>query len=133
LAIVSTILIVATQSALLAALLYYVPLEFGGIRLSGLLITVGLAFVIGLYHLVRHTLGAIRPAHVEVDAISVLPGEQPGMWQLATSVARELGAPLPDNILLGLEPITLLPSHASKWMAARRKDTPYIFPFPLRA
>ena len=104
LAIASTILIVGTQSALLAALLYYVPLEFGNMRLSGLLITVGIALVIGLYHIARHAVGAIRPAHLEVDAVSVLPGEQPGIWELATRVARDLGAPPPDNILLGLEP-----------------------------
>lgn len=104
LAIASTILIVGAQSALLAGLLYYVPLEFANMRLPGLLITVGIGLVMGIYHIARHALGAIRPTHLEADAVSVLASEQPGVWELATSVARDLGAPPPDNILLGLEP-----------------------------
>ncbi len=103
-AIASTILIVATQSTLLAALLYYVPLEFANMRFSGLLITVGIGLILGLYHIARHAWSAVRPAHLEVDAVSVLRIEQPGIWELAASVAQNLGALPPDNILLGLEP-----------------------------
>ena len=104
LAIASTILIVGTQSVLLSALLYYVPLEFANMRLSGLLISVGIGLVVGLYHIAYNVLSALRPAHLEVDAVSVLPSEQPGIWQLATNVARDLGTSPPDNLLLGLEP-----------------------------
>jgi Zn-dependent protease with chaperone function len=103
-AIASTILILATQSALLAALLYYVPLELANMRLSGLLITVGIGLVLGLYQIARHAWSAARPAPLEVDAVSVLRTEQPGIWELASSVAHRLGAPPPGNILLGLEP-----------------------------
>ena len=104
LAIASTILIVAAQSTLLAALLYYVPLEFANMRLSGLLIIVGIGLVLGLYQIARHVWSAIRSAPLEVDGLSVLRVEQPGIWELATGIAHSLGAPPPDNILLGLEP-----------------------------
>ena len=103
-AIASTIVIICTQSVLLAALLYYVPLEFANLRLPGLLITVAIALILGSYRIARATLSAIRPAPLEVDAISVQPSEQPGIWELVTAVSRELGAAPPDNILLGLEP-----------------------------
>jgi Zn-dependent protease with chaperone function len=104
LAIASTTLIAAAQSALLAALLYYVPLELANMRLSGLLITVGIGLALGLYQIARHAWSAIRPAPLEVDAVPALRVEQPGIWELAASVAHSLGAPPPDNILLGLEP-----------------------------
>jgi hypothetical protein len=104
LAIASTTLIAAAQSALLAAVLYYVPLELANMRLSGLLITVGIGLALGLYQIARHAWSAIRPAPLEVDALPALRVEQPGIWELAASVAHSLGAPPPDNILLGLEP-----------------------------
>jgi Zn-dependent protease with chaperone function len=104
LTITSTILILAAQSALLAALLYYVPLELANMRLTGLLITVIIGLVLGLYHIVRNTWSAVRPASLELNAVSVLQIEQPELWNLASSVAQNLGAPPPDNILLGLEP-----------------------------
>jgi Zn-dependent protease with chaperone function len=57
-----------------------------------------------LYQIARHAWSAIRPAPLEVDAVPALRVEQPGIWELAASVAHSLGAPPPDNILLGLEP-----------------------------
>jgi hypothetical protein len=103
-AMASTIAIICTQSALLAALLYYVPYEFANLRLPGLLITVAIALIFGSYRIARAAFTAVRPAPLEVDAISVQSSEQPGIWELVTTISRDLGAAPPDNILLGLEP-----------------------------
>lgn len=99
-----TIAIMAAQSTLLAALLYYVPMEFARVRFSGLLITVGVGLLLGLFQVLRNGWKAARPAPIEVDAISVLRSEQPRIWNLAIEIASAAGAPQPDNILLGLEP-----------------------------
>ena len=103
-AIAGTILILVTQSALLAALLYYVPLEFANLTLSGLLIVVGVGLVLGLYQIVRHSLNVFRPTPFEADGLLVQRNEQSALWEMANNLASSLGAQPVDNILLGLEP-----------------------------
>ncbi len=102
--LVGAFAVMLLQSLLFSGLLWSVPLEFGEKPFYQLILVGGLGLAFGLFHLARNSLIAFRKLSIDVDAVSISPDDEPDVWRLASETARRLGAPAPDNILLGLEP-----------------------------
>ncbi len=71
---------------------------------TGLFIPVGLGVLYGAYEIVEAAFESVRQQDMIVVGIAVTEAMQPRLWQRIRAVATQLGARVPDHVVLGLEP-----------------------------
>lgn len=70
----------------------------------GLLIPIVLGALYGAWEIVLAAFEAVRPLETIIVGIQVSEATQPRLWQRIRAVATQLGARLPDHVVVGLQP-----------------------------
>lgn len=68
----------------------------------------------------RGALASLEGAASEVRAIALTQQEAPGLWAHVSEVAKAVGAPVPTNIVLGMEDSFYVTAHATELLPSKR-------------
>ncbi len=96
--------LIATHAAVAMGALYYAEsVLFGRIHARSIA-AIGLGACIGIWAMARSAFSAVEKAQVFVAGKKLPRREAPELWKCIEETANRLGALVPDNLVVGLEP-----------------------------
>lgn len=96
--------IILVHAAIAIGIIYYVAAVFFGIIPTGVLFSIGLGAVLGVFAMTRATLSLVRKTQTYVVGSELSREDAPLLWSLVGNLATNIGALHPQHIIIGLDP-----------------------------